>query len=92
MVCSPDMSHVFEKRLAEICGSIADVETRCSASEARAQSAELRAEESEAQVLEYADRCVTWSPRHTPDECYCVCAIRSAPWHAWIRELHCGPC
>ena len=56
MVCSPDMSHVFEKRLADICGSIADVETRCSASEARAQSAELRAEESEAQVLEYADR------------------------------------
>ena len=46
---TPDMSGIFEKRLTDICGSIADVETRCSMSEARADAAEL-------QALDYEDR------------------------------------
>lgn len=49
-VLASDMSGVFEQRLTDICGSIADVETRCSLSEARADAAEL-------QALEYEDRC-----------------------------------
>lgn len=53
----PDLSGIFEKRLSDICGSIADVETRCSMSEARANAAEARAEEAELEAYDYADRC-----------------------------------
>ena len=53
---SPDMSGVFEQRLSDICGSIADVETRCSMSEARAQAAQARADEAELTALDYEER------------------------------------
>jgi hypothetical protein len=56
-LCSPDLSGIFEQRLSDICGSIADVETRCSASEARANAAEERAEEAELQALDCEERC-----------------------------------
>jgi hypothetical protein len=48
--CTPDMSGIFEQRLTDICGSIADVETRATLSEARADAAEQ-------QALDYEDRC-----------------------------------
>jgi hypothetical protein len=69
VLLQPDLSILFEKRLADICTNIADVETRCSLAEARARVAEARAEDSELNAQDYAERCASCK------------ALQGLPWH-----------